>query len=175
VYRRGFPGVFEKKSPGDSVVFQKTGGVFALFWLFSRSRCTVAGISKGEVYSRVKPEPRASFPRSDGGSVVSRMSEHESPECWADMAIGIDDKLTDRNAGITCEAGNLEVRVPNEVGEQGEFVWKSTPLRFATGRWSKRRPGPRDQPMARAIFSKPSCMRDRGQAKLNRNHWGQPK
>lgn len=53
------------------------------------------------------------------------MSEQESPKSWADMAIGLYDKLTGRNAEITYEAENLEIWVPNEVGEQAVHTrWK---------------------------------------------------
>jgi len=40
----------------------------------------------------------------------------EETKTWPDLAIGLYDKLTGRNAEITYEFDNLEVMVPDKVG-----------------------------------------------------------
>ena len=44
---------------------------------------------------------------------------------WPELAIGLYDKLTGRNAEITYEFENMEVGVPSAVGEQPKQAqWK---------------------------------------------------
>jgi hypothetical protein len=44
---------------------------------------------------------------------------------WPDLAIGLYDKLTGRNAEITYEFENLEVSVPSSVSDQAAHAkWK---------------------------------------------------
>ncbi len=51
------------------------------------------------------------------------MSEHTTS--WPDLAIGLFEKLTGRNAEITYEFENLDVQVPSGVGEGTQHAhWK---------------------------------------------------
>jgi hypothetical protein len=44
---------------------------------------------------------------------------------WPDLAIGLYDKLTGRNAEITYEAHDMDVYVPSKAGEDAEHAhWK---------------------------------------------------
>jgi hypothetical protein len=44
---------------------------------------------------------------------------------WPDLAIGLYDKLTGRNAEITYEFGNLEVSVPSSASSGATYAtWK---------------------------------------------------
>jgi hypothetical protein len=44
---------------------------------------------------------------------------------WPDLAIGLYDKLTGRNAEITYEFENLEVSVPSSASDQAAYAhWK---------------------------------------------------
>lgn len=46
-------------------------------------------------------------------------------ESWPDLAIGLYDRLTGRNAEITYELDNFELAVPSKVGEDAEHaIWK---------------------------------------------------
>ncbi len=49
----------------------------------------------------------------------------EDTKTWPDLAIGLYDKLTGRNAEITYEMDNLEVEVPSKVGADAEHTpWR---------------------------------------------------
>ncbi len=51
------------------------------------------------------------------------MADHT--QSWPELAIGLYDKLTDRNAEISYEADNMEVWVPSGVGENATHaLWK---------------------------------------------------
>lgn len=51
------------------------------------------------------------------------MADHT--QSWPELAIGLYDKLTDRNAEISYEADNMEVWVPSGVGENANHaLWK---------------------------------------------------
>lgn len=60
------------------------------------------------------------------------MSQSESPEeridettTWPDLAIGLYDRLTGRNAEITYEFEDLEVDVPSGTGDEAEHAhWR---------------------------------------------------
>ncbi len=44
---------------------------------------------------------------------------------WTELAIGLYEKLTDRNAEITYEADNMEIWVPSGVGDDAAHArWK---------------------------------------------------
>lgn len=44
---------------------------------------------------------------------------------WPELAVGLYDKLTDRNAEITYEADNVEVWVPSGIGDDATHArWK---------------------------------------------------
>ncbi len=47
-----------------------------------------------------------------------------STETWPDLAIGLYDKLTGRNASITYDFKDMEVKVPSKVGEEKFATWK---------------------------------------------------
>jgi hypothetical protein len=52
-------------------------------------------------------------------------SEKNHTTSWPELAIGLYDKLTGRNAEITYEMNNLEVSVPSGVGDTAEHAkWK---------------------------------------------------
>lgn len=49
----------------------------------------------------------------------------DEPTTWPDLAIGLYDKLTGRNAEITYEFENLEVHIPSSVtGDAQHAKWK---------------------------------------------------
>lgn len=49
----------------------------------------------------------------------------EDTTTWPDLAIGLYDRLTGRNAEITYELENLEVGVPSKVGaDAGHAPWR---------------------------------------------------
>ena len=51
------------------------------------------------------------------------MAQHT--QTWPELAIGLYEKLTDRNAEISYEADNMEVWVPSGVGEDASHaLWK---------------------------------------------------
>ncbi len=51
------------------------------------------------------------------------MSNHTRD--WSELAIGLYDKLTGRNAEITYEADNMEIWVPSGVGDDADHAkWK---------------------------------------------------
>jgi len=53
------------------------------------------------------------------------MSNEEHTTTWPELAIGLYDKLTGRNAEITYEMNNLEVFVPSGTGESAaQAKWK---------------------------------------------------
>lgn len=53
------------------------------------------------------------------------MENEQTPTEWPDLAIGLFDRLTGRNAEITYELDNLEVWVPCKTGEDaGHAKWK---------------------------------------------------
>lgn len=44
---------------------------------------------------------------------------------WPELAIGLYDQLTGRNAEITYEASNLEISIPSAAGDDAEYAkWK---------------------------------------------------
>ena len=53
---------------------------------------------------------------------------------WPDLAIGLYDRLTGRNAEITYEFENMEVDVPSKAGDDPEFAhWRlDGTIRIAT-------------------------------------------
>ncbi|MDS0222608.1 hypothetical protein NDI54_14780 [Haloarcula sp. S1AR25-5A] len=56
------------------------------------------------------------------------MSETETPSettTWPDLAIGLYDRLTGRNAEITYDFDDMEVDVPSKAGEDAEHArWR---------------------------------------------------
>lgn len=53
------------------------------------------------------------------------MAQDNHTTSWPELAIGLYDKLTGRNAEITYEFQNLEVSVPSGVGPDAVFaLWK---------------------------------------------------
>jgi hypothetical protein len=49
----------------------------------------------------------------------------EDTRTWPDLAIGLYDKLTGRDAEITYEMERLEVHVPSKVGQDAEHTpWR---------------------------------------------------
>ncbi len=44
------------------------------------------------------------------------MENENTPQTWPDLAIGLYDRLTARNAEIIYEMENLEIQVPGKVG-----------------------------------------------------------
>ena len=52
------------------------------------------------------------------------MNEPTTPQTWPDIAIGLYDRLTGRNAEITYELDHMEILVPDRVGEgAGHTKW----------------------------------------------------
>jgi len=45
-------------------------------------------------------------------------------ESWPDLAIGLYDKLTGRNAAITYDFDNFQLNVPNKVGSEDTTPWR---------------------------------------------------
>lgn len=53
------------------------------------------------------------------------MDDRNQTQTWPDLAIGLYDKLTGRNAEITYQMENLAVQVPSGAGTQGpSATWK---------------------------------------------------
>ena len=49
--------------------------------------------------------------------------ENGKTETWPELAAGLYDKLTGRNAEITYDFDNLNVQVPSKVGSQEKAEW----------------------------------------------------
>ena len=45
-------------------------------------------------------------------------------QTWPDLAIGLYDKLTGRNATISYDFDNLEVNIPSSTGSKEAATWK---------------------------------------------------
>jgi hypothetical protein len=45
-------------------------------------------------------------------------------ESWPDLAIGLYDKLTGRNAAITYDFDDFQLDVPSKVGSENTTPWK---------------------------------------------------
>lgn len=53
------------------------------------------------------------------------MENETTTTTWPDLAIGLYDKLTERNAEITYELENLEIQVPSKAGGEASYAtWK---------------------------------------------------
>lgn len=53
------------------------------------------------------------------------MEENKETTTWPDLAIGLYDRLTERNAEIIYEVENLEIQVPGKVGQDADHAkWK---------------------------------------------------
>ncbi|WP_276271248.1 hypothetical protein [Haloarcula litorea] len=56
------------------------------------------------------------------------MSDAETPDettTWPELAIGLYDRLTGRNAEITYEFEDMEVDVPSKTGEDADYAhWR---------------------------------------------------
>jgi hypothetical protein len=50
------------------------------------------------------------------------MAEGDKTTNWPDLAIGLYDKLTGRNAEITYEFENMHVKVPSGTGDNAEHA-----------------------------------------------------
>ncbi len=50
------------------------------------------------------------------------MSTDDTPKNWPDIAIGLYDRLTGRNAEITYELENMEILVPDRVGADAKHA-----------------------------------------------------
>ena len=50
------------------------------------------------------------------------MSEHDQTTNWPDLAIGLYDRLTGRNAEITYEFDNMHVKIPSGTGPDAEHA-----------------------------------------------------
>jgi hypothetical protein len=49
----------------------------------------------------------------------------EATKTWPDLAVGLYDRLTGRGSEITYELDNVEIHVPDKVGEDAEFArWR---------------------------------------------------
>ncbi len=46
------------------------------------------------------------------------MENDTTPQTWPDLAIGLYDRLTERNAEITYELDNLQITVPGKTGDE---------------------------------------------------------
>jgi hypothetical protein len=52
-------------------------------------------------------------------------AENSGTTTWPDLAIGLYDRLTGRNAEITYEADNLEIAVPSAADDQARHaIWR---------------------------------------------------
>lgn len=52
------------------------------------------------------------------------MEENAPTTTWPDLAIGLYDRLTERNAEIIYELENMEIHVPSKVGgDAGHAKW----------------------------------------------------
>lgn len=53
------------------------------------------------------------------------MESNTNTKNWPDLALGLYDRLTERNSEITYKLSNMEVFVPSVVGEDAEHAhWK---------------------------------------------------
>jgi len=53
------------------------------------------------------------------------MSDQQHTQTWPELAIGLYDKLTGRNAEITYDFQNMEVWVPSGTGDNADHArWK---------------------------------------------------
>ena len=50
------------------------------------------------------------------------MSEHEHATNWPDLAIGLYDRLTGRNAEITYEFDDMHLKIPSGTGPNAEHA-----------------------------------------------------
>jgi len=50
--------------------------------------------------------------------------EKSDTQTWPDLAIGLYDKLTGRNAKITYQFEDMQVNVPSSVGSKESAEWK---------------------------------------------------
>ncbi len=50
------------------------------------------------------------------------MSDHDHTTNWPDLAIGLYDRLTGRNAEITYDFDNMHVKIPSGTGENAEHA-----------------------------------------------------
>ena len=50
------------------------------------------------------------------------MSENEHTTTWPDLAIGLYDRLTGRNAEISYEFDNMQLKVPSGTGANAEHA-----------------------------------------------------
>lgn len=48
--------------------------------------------------------------------------EKSETQTWPELAIGLYDKLTGRNAKITYDFENMEIHVPSAVGSKGKVT-----------------------------------------------------
>ncbi len=61
------------------------------------------------------------------------MATDNSIETWPDLAVGLYDKLTGRNAQITYEFDNFSIQVPTKVGSEQKTNWNlSGKLKIST-------------------------------------------
>lgn len=66
------------------------------------------------------------------------MSNEEKIETWPDLAVGLYDKLTGRNAAITYEFDDLTIQVPTKVGSSEKTEWNlKGKLKISTTEGSK--------------------------------------
>ena len=52
------------------------------------------------------------------------MSNEKQVETWPDLAVGLYDKLTGRDAQITYEFDNFKLNVPTKVGSEAKTEWQ---------------------------------------------------
>lgn len=50
------------------------------------------------------------------------MSDTQHTKSWPELAIGLYDRLTGRNAEITYEFENMHIKVPSGTGQQAEHA-----------------------------------------------------
>uniref|UniRef100_A0A7C4PPF7 Uncharacterized protein n=1 Tax=Anaerolinea thermolimosa TaxID=229919 RepID=A0A7C4PPF7_9CHLR len=50
------------------------------------------------------------------------MPEQTQPQTWPDLAIGLYDRLTGRNAEITYEFDDMHVKIPSGTGPQAQHA-----------------------------------------------------
>jgi hypothetical protein len=53
-----------------------------------------------------------------------KMENQPKTQTWPDLAIGLYDKLTGRNAQITYDFEDFKVEVPREAGSEATTEWK---------------------------------------------------
>lgn len=51
-------------------------------------------------------------------------NENAGTETWPDLALGLYDKLTGRNAEITYDFDDFTLRIPKKVGSQEKAEWQ---------------------------------------------------